>query len=110
MNKISILVNNELFYAKDIISKNHFSYIDNADCVNDVDINDKQIVIKRIDKDHSTILTISDKSDCKIKTNEGTLIFELKDVAINRNFDIISIVYTINEEKKTIEIRYLGDK
>lgn len=89
-------------------NRNSFSYVDSYGADNKLDILEDGIQIHRKEIGHKTevFLTLK-KSFINIITDEGNLYFDAKVIAFNKNNDIISLVYSINNENKKIEIHYL---
>lgn len=100
----------EIINVDNITSKNSLMYKDNDNAFNVINIFEKAIRIKRIDKDHETLvfLSLNEDSYIEIKTAEGSLRLETKVLEFLKNNDIISIAYKINNEIRSIDIRFLG--
>ena len=97
----------ETIEFKGIIDKNAFSY-EKADEACFVSIKDDEISINRRLLSHNTSLIFNENPLIEISTNEGTIKFYPKDIEIKKNNDIITIVYTLNDTIKELEIKYIG--
>ena len=97
----------ETIEFKDILDKNVFSF-EKEDEACFVMIKDDEISINRRLSSHSTSLIFNNNPLIEISTNEGTLKFYPKVIEIKKNNGIITIVYTINDTIKKIEIKYIG--
>lgn len=97
----------ETIEFKDILDKKTFSYEkENETCF--VSISDNEISINRRLLSHNTSLIFNENPLIEISTNEGTINFYPKDIEIKKNNDIITIVYTLNDTIKKLEIKYIG--
>ena len=101
--------NKEIINVDNISNKDDFYYIDCSNAKNHLMVLNDGIIINRIDIDHSTKVALTSNPFIEVSTLEGTLNFSTKVVEINKNFDIISIVYSVNDEVRKITIRYLGE-
>lgn len=99
----------EVFNILDVKDRNHFSYVDDTGSLNVIDVYDDGIVINREDNDHNTKVVLRDEAYIEVESQEGTLKFSVKVIAINRNFGNIVIAYSLNESAKEIRINYLGE-
>lgn len=100
----------EIINVEDVQDKHHFSYIDSYNANNEVDISDDGIDIARTSDTHFTRLHLHlhEKSFVSIMSDEGNLLFDAKVLALSINNDIITLVYSLNEETKSIEIKFVG--
>ena len=97
----------EIIEFKDINDKNSFSY-ENEDESCFVEVLEEGLRIKRRLLSHHTNIILDNNPLIEISTLEGTLKFYPKDIAIKKNNDIITIVYTINDTIKELTIKYIG--
>ena len=98
----------EIIDVENPVSRNSFDYIDSYGANNHLEVFDDGITIERYDIDHKTKVTLRKESYIQIISEEGTLTFLAKIVEFNKNFDIITIVYSVDDNQKEIIINYLG--
>lgn len=100
----------ESINVENVDDSNCFSYVDSDNANNEMSIYDSGIDIIRECKTHKTILHLrtNEKSFITIITDEGNILFDAKVLAFERNNDIITLVYRINEEEKQIVINING--
>ena len=99
---------NEQFIIKDINDINHFSYMKEDGVQYNIDIYDDGIEMQMLDFNHESIFVLRKEAYIEIKSIEGNFKILPKIVAFNKNNDIITIVYTINEIIKRICIKFIG--
>lgn len=98
----------EVINIEDVNDKDNFSYADSDNNITSIKVLNDGIGLHFKGNDHETYGLIKPNGYFKIKTSEGELKFSLKVLEFNRNNDIISIVYCLNDSVKSIKINYLG--
>ena len=106
---IRIRINDENYLVRDVGDRSSFSYIDNDGALCAVDIDDESFSLFRRAPEHITRLTLGEEKVLEMISGEGSFSFYPKDIEIRKNNDIISIVYTVEGDLKSIEIEYIGD-
>lgn len=97
----------EIIEFNNIKDKKFFSYEkEDETCI--VSIKDDEVTINRRLLSHTTSIIFNESPLIEISTNEGTLKFYPKVIENKKNNDIITIVYTINDTIKKLEIKYIG--
>ena len=101
--------NKETIIIENVSDRNSFDYVDTFGAFNHIEIYENGISIDRKDIDHLTRLVLTDNPHIEIISSEGTITFLTKVVEFNKNFDIITIVYKIDEDNRKKIINYLGE-
>ncbi|MDO5440623.1 MAG: hypothetical protein Q4F12_03705 [Erysipelotrichaceae bacterium] len=102
--------NTEIINVENVDDINCFEYEDSYGANNKLTILDNGIsVIRKADShDSEILLKTNENSFVSIKTNEGIMKFDAKVLAFERNNDIITLVYKVNEDENSIEIKIVG--
>ena len=100
----------ETINIENVDNINSFEYEDSYGAYNKMSILDNGIIITRKAESHDSeiVLKENEKSFLVIKTKEGILEFDTKVLAFERNNDIITLVYKVNEDENSIEIKVVG--
>lgn len=100
----------EIFNIEDVNDPNVLEFIDDGGAKNLLKVFDNGIDIERKADTHQTNLTLrsDEKSFVVVSSLEGILQINVKTLAFERNNDIITLVYSVNDERKAITINYLG--
>ena len=106
---IRIRINDENYLVRDVADASSFSYIDNDDALCMIDITEESFSLLRRAPEHITRLVLGEEKTLEMISGEGSFSFYPKDIEIRKNNDIISIVYTVEGDLKSIEIEYIGD-
>ena len=101
--------NTEIVNIDEIHNQYELSYIDSYGANNVIYVFENSIKIEREEKDHQTILLLKKEGNSKITiiTDEGNIDFDTKVLAFDKNNDMITLVYSINNENRTISIEYI---
>jgi len=93
-------------YAYNLDDKNCFTYLDEEKMNCEICVYDDGICLFRQCPDHLLELHLADKKYAKIYTDEGFLQFDVKVVDFKKNSDILLMRYILNDEERTITIKY----
>ena len=92
--------------VEDIADRRCFTYTDNDSCICELCIYDDGLCLFRQCEDHLLELHLKDDCYAEVTTEEGIVRFPVKTVDFKFNGDILVMRYIINDEAKTIEVRY----
>ena len=95
-------------YARNEEDPSHFSYWDDEDHFHEVFLDEGGLTLFRHDDDHLTELFFHGHSYIRITGEEGTLQFDVKVLAFERNDDILLFRYLIGDDEKALEITVTG--
>lgn len=99
----------EIINIEDANNKNDFCYTDSYGASNHICITNDLIEIERMTQTHCTYVNLSKtKGYIEIESNEGVFNFDVKVVAFNIKHNIITIAYSLADEVRELEIKYLG--
>ena len=98
----------EIINVEDVTDINNFSYVDSYGANNKMHIFPNGIELTRVSNTHKTNLVLRNDLEAyiNIETDEGILKFDVKMLAFERNNDIITLVYSVNEDKRSLIIKY----
>jgi hypothetical protein len=91
---------------ENIEDRNCFTYTDNESCNCELCIYEDGLCLFRQCEDHLLELHLKDDAYASVTTEEGVLRFVAKIVDFQNYNDILVMRYIVNDEAKTIEIRY----
>lgn len=102
--------NKETINIDEVNNPNHLTYHDSYGAFNELTIYEDGIEILRSSASHNTEFKLrnNDKSFISIQSLEGKIVFDAKLLAFERNNDIITLVYNVNNDKNTIVIKFTG--
>ena len=93
-------------YAYDLTDKNCFTYLDDENMNCEICVYDDGICLFRQGKDYLLELQLAKKKYAKVYTDEGFLKFDAKVVDFKKSSDILLMRYVLNEQERTITIKY----
>ena len=92
--------------VEDASDRRCFIYVDKQGAQCEFCIYDEGLSFFRQAEDHMLELHLKQDAYAKIITEEGILRFDVKVVDFKLNSDILIVRYIINDENRTIEIKY----
>lgn len=93
-------------FVDDVEDRNCFTYTDNESYNCELCIYEDGLCLFRQCEDHLLELHLKDDAYAAVTTAEGILRFPVKTVDFKINGDILVMHYIVNDEAKTIEVRY----
>ena len=93
-------------YAYNITDKNCFTYIDEEQMNCEICVYDDGICLFRQSEDYMVELHLTGDKYAKVYTDEGFIKFDAKVVDFENNSDILIMRYILNDEERTITIKY----
>lgn len=110
MATISLRVEKEGYYennvVENIVDRKNFCYFDVDKNKIDITVFDNGIILHKESSGYELLLNLKDEAYCQISTTEGTIKLDAKVVAFTKNNDNIVVHYLIEDEERTIEIKY----
>ena len=96
----------EKYHLYDIEKKNVLEYEDAYEASCKLYILSDGVMIDRKAASHHTRLSLRAKSYCQVESAQGTLILNVKLLAIDRQDDIISIAYSVESQEFLLSIKF----
>ena len=91
---------------EEVKDRNHFSYLDNQNCVCEIDVFEDGINILRHGQGYDLQIVGHGENMVKVSSAEGIIQLPLKIVDFIRNNDILAMHYLLEDEERIVEIKY----
>ena len=92
--------------VKGVSDRDHFTYKDKESNLIEVLIYKDGLVLNKNTDDYLLELHLKDRNYTRIVSGEGEIVLNTKVLAFTRNDDIVFISYSIEDNQKTLEIKY----